>query len=124
MKTRIHPIATILLLVSLVIQSYTGSAQTGIQGGQHNPNSTVVTTIMSTYPYPSSISTDGTYVVGMPFGGGASYFWSMATGVISITGEANGVSDGGIAGGVYSNPSVLYNGSNVQTAEIQAQETC
>jgi hypothetical protein len=71
---------------------------------------------MNTYTYPTGISTDGAYVVGSYFGGSVNYFWSASTGIISISGTPYGISDNGVTTGTFSNPSVLYNGSNVQTA--------
>ena len=79
-------------------------------------NSVTVTAILNNYTYPTGISTDGTYVVGTYFGGGASYFWSNPTGTIPISGTPYGISDNGLVAGTFSNPAVLYNGNNVETA--------
>ncbi len=111
-KFNIAPLLAFSILAMIVLMPAPASGQSK----PRNAASAVVTTIMTQYTYPSSISTDGVNVVGMPFGGGASYFWSEATGVIQITGEVNGISDGGIGGGSYSNTSIQYNGNNVQTA--------
>ncbi len=111
-RFNIAPLLAFSILAMIVLMPAPASGQSN----PRNAASAVVTTIMTQYTYPSSISTDGVYAVGMPFGGGASYFWSEATGVIQITGEVNGISDGGTGGGSYSNTSIQYNGNNVQTA--------
>lgn len=84
--------------------------------GLKSPGSVNVTVLLSSYTYPTAISTDGSYVIGTPFGGGAQYWWSAGTGIVSFSGECYGVSDAGIVSGTYSNSSVLYNGNNVFTA--------
>ena len=91
---------------------------TSLQKSPQQANSVVVTTIMTTYTYPTGISSDGNYVVGSTFGGGASYFWSEPTGIVQIPGTVYGISDNGHTSGAYSNSVVQYNGSNVETAGI------
>lgn len=80
------------------------------------PAGVIVTVLLQAYTYPLAISTTGTYVIGTPFGGGAGYFWSAASGMTYLSGSINGVADNGIIAGTYANPGVLYNGNPVQTA--------
>ncbi len=90
-----------------------------ITAGNSKPetvNSAVVTILMNTYTYPTAISENGDYVVGMPFGGIVSYFWSASTGIIQTAGSVYGISNTGMASGTYSNGLLQYNGNNVETA--------
>jgi hypothetical protein len=96
--------------VSSGVELHSGQAKPGMV------NSAEVTIITSSYTYPCAISAGGDYVVGVPFGGGASYFWSIATGFLQFPGSVNGVSDNGLACGSYYNSSLQYNGNDVQTA--------
>ncbi|MEI7662671.1 MAG: choice-of-anchor D domain-containing protein [Bacteroidota bacterium] len=87
---------------------------------QNSPGSAlsaVVTVIATSYTYPSSISLNGDYVAGSYFGG-AGYFWSPSTGLVQVAGSVYGVAESGMVSGTYTNPSVLYNGSPVETAGI------
>ncbi len=91
----------------------------GQPGAANNPGSTqgaVVTTLVSLYTYPTAISANGMHVAGTQFGGGASYYWSAATGLINMTGDMGGVSDNGKGAGAWSDPALVYNGSNVTAA--------
>ncbi|MEI6899560.1 MAG: choice-of-anchor D domain-containing protein [Bacteroidota bacterium] len=107
----------ILLINCLVIQSFQGQGQNNTNLSLNkSPGSTVVTILLNSYTYPTAISSDGTHVIGSPFGGGATYFWSAGAGIVNFAGDCYGVSDGGTVSGTYSNSSVLYNGNNVNTA--------
>lgn len=111
-----NPFLYTFLTVILLFASTMNQAQSTIKSA--SSGSAVVTSITSQYTYPTAISADGEYVVGMPFGGMSSYFWSAGSGIIQMAGELYGVSNGGTASGTYLNPTILHNGNNVNTAGI------
>jgi hypothetical protein len=121
MRNNCYSKVTLMILVinCLFIQPFQGQDQTKTNlPVKKSPGSIVVTILLNSYTYPTAISSDGTYVIGSPFGGGATYFWSAGTGIVNFAGDCFGVSDGGTVSGTYSNSSVLYNGNNVNTAGI------
>lgn len=95
----------------------------GAQHAAHSSKGAAVTVITNGYTYPTAISENGQHVVGMLFGGVASYYWSAGTGIVQIPGTINGVANGGISAGDYQNSSVTYNGNNVTTAGTWSPST-
>ncbi len=78
-------------------------------------NSATVTVIISQYTYPMSLSGNGQYVSGTPFGGGTSYRWSAGGGVVWFSGDCGGISDSGTPCGTWPN-GTIQPGSTVTTA--------
>ena len=103
-------------VIFLLCFPFPGNSQPegGYQPG--SPQGAVVTTLLNLYTYPTAISANGLHVAGTPFGGGASYYWSAATGIINISGDMGGIADDGKGTGTWPNPTLLYNGSSVNSA--------
>lgn len=93
-----------------------------------NPNATVNVTLdvrdaqqvnlMVIYPeytFPTAISSNGMFVSGSQFGGMQSYLWTMFGGTTDFLGDAQGVTDSGLAVGTY-DTEFVFEGLEVGTA--------
>jgi len=80
------------------------------------PGAVTVTVITPVYTYPMSVSLNGERVAGAYFGGAANYYWTASSGLVQVSGTVGGVSETGVIGGEFSNATMQYNGSNVNTA--------
>ncbi|MBS4060045.1 MAG: choice-of-anchor J domain-containing protein, partial [Bacteroidetes bacterium] len=74
-----------------------------------------LTVVYPQYSFPTGISSNGMYVSGSQFGGMSSYLWKMFSGTIEFAGDAQKVSDSGIAAGTY-DTEFQYEGLDVGTA--------
>ena len=70
--------------------------------------------LQNAYTLPVAISENGQHVVGTPFGGQSGYYWSQETGVLTIAGDVNGVSNSGEVVVTYRDPDLLHNGNPVK----------
>jgi|GEM_PF-485740 len=93
-----------------------------------NPNATVnvtldvreaqqvnLTVIYPEYTFPTAISSNGMYVSGSQFGGMQSYLWTMFGGTSDFLGDAQSVTDNGLAFGTY-DTEFIFEGMEVGTA--------
>lgn len=100
-----------------------------------NPEATVVVTlevkeaqevsltfIYPEYTFPTAISSDGMHVTGSQFGGLNSYLWTMFGSTVDFPGEAQDVSDNGLAVGTY-NTEFDFEGMDVSTAGFWNKES-
>jgi hypothetical protein len=82
----------------------------------------VLTTIFEQYTFPTGVSSNGLYVSGSQFGGMNSYLWTMFSGSVGFPGDAQKVSDNGIAAGTYYTE-FQYEGMDVSTAGLWNKTT-
>jgi hypothetical protein len=81
-----------------------------------------LTVVYPQYSFPTGISSNGMYVSGSQFGGMSSYLWKMFSGTIEFAGDAQKVSDSGIAAGTY-DTEFQYEGLEVTTAGLWNRST-
>ena len=100
-----------------------------------NPEKTVLVTIdvrepqpvnlqiiYSEYTFPTAISSDGMYVTGSQFGGLNSYLWTLFGSTVDFSGEAQDITDNGLAVGTY-NTDFDFESEDVSTAGFWKKES-
>lgn len=78
--------------------------------GAMQPN---IVVLQEAYTFPIQISPNGKHVLGSQFGGQSYYYWSEETGVLTFSGDANGLSNEGIVSGAFDSE-FTYNGNPVK----------